>query len=118
MNNTLTTQRAAQIKTWKERRQPDGPYWQTSETAMQAEISDLRTALYVRDVEIDRISISAQQNADAAVEAEDKLEILRAAAQQGLEALDFLQGVGAVHPSGTKAIAALTIALTKKATNG
>jgi len=84
--------------------------------SLRAEIEKLCTTLDVRDVEIDRISISAQQNAEAAVEAEDKLEILRAAAQQGLDALEFLQGVGAVHPSGTKAIAALSAALTKEAT--
>jgi len=80
-----------EIKTWQERTKADG--WRRKKgTYMQREIADLReridalcTALYVRDVEIDRISISAQQNADAAVEAEDKLEIHRAAALKGMK---------------------------------
>jgi len=46
--------------------------------SLEAEITDLRTALAERDIEIDRISISAQQNAEASVAAEDKLDALAA----------------------------------------
>jgi len=115
------------IKTWQERRKDITRYWLTSdEKAMKEEITELRHALYVRDVEIDRISISAQQNADAAVEAEDKLEILRDAAQQGLDALkenhqwhqeyDYVDGYpeSLMKKQNTEVITSLTAALEKK----
>lgn len=95
------------IKTWQERQQQEHI---PATVAMQAEITDLRTALAERDAECGKLRAIAERAAEMET-------VFRTAAQQALEALEELRYSSTTFKADklySEAKAALTATLESK----